>query len=159
MYERKIDHGVLIVATGGNEYKPLEYLYGEDHRVLTQIELGKRLYDRGADDLKHVVMIQCVGSRNDDYPNCSRVCCQSAVKNALHIKELNPAPRSTFSTATFGPTVNWSITTVKQDANGSISSAFNRMSLPRLPSAAERTQSDFQGSGASERSDESLRTF
>ena len=35
-------------------------------------------------------MIQCVGSRNEDYPNCSRICCQNAVKNALHIKELNP---------------------------------------------------------------------
>jgi heterodisulfide reductase subunit A-like polyferredoxin len=91
MYQRKIDHGVLIVATGGNEYQPQEYLYGNDHRVLTQIELGKRLDERGADDLKHVVMIQCVGSRNEDYPNCSRICCQSAVKNALHIKELNPS--------------------------------------------------------------------
>ncbi len=91
MYERKIDHGAVIVATGANEYKPQEYLYGKDQRVLTQIELGKRLDERGADDIKHVVMIQCVGSRNDDYANCSRICCQTAVKNALSIKELNPA--------------------------------------------------------------------
>jgi heterodisulfide reductase subunit A-like polyferredoxin len=91
MYERKIDHGVVIVATGANEYKPQEYLYGKDHRVLTQIELSKRLEERGAGEVKHAVMIQCVGSRNDDYPNCSRVCCQTAVKNALAIKELNPA--------------------------------------------------------------------
>ena len=90
MYERKIDHGVVILATGANEYKPSEYLYGEDYRVMTQIELGKRLEMKGADDLKKVVMIQCVGSRNEENPNCSRVCCQSAVKNALHIKELNP---------------------------------------------------------------------
>jgi heterodisulfide reductase subunit A-like polyferredoxin len=91
MYERKIDHGVVVLATGGNEYKPQEYLYGKDHRVLTQIELGKRLDERGAEDLKHVVMIQCVGSRSEEYPNCSRVCCQTAVKNALHIKALNPS--------------------------------------------------------------------
>jgi len=90
MYERKIDHGVVIVATGATEYQPKEFLYGQDSRVLTQIELGKRLEERGADDLQHVVMIQCVGSRNEDSPNCSRICCQSAVKNALHIKELNP---------------------------------------------------------------------
>ena len=90
MYERKIDHGVVIVATGATEYKPKEFLYGQDSRVLTQIELGKRLEEKGAEDLKHVVMIQCVGSRNEDFPNCSRICCQSAVKNALHIKELNP---------------------------------------------------------------------
>ena len=90
MYERKIEHGVVILATGANEYKPKEYLYGEDYRVMTQIDLGKRLEVQGADNLNRVVMIQCVGSRNDEHPNCSRVCCQSAVKNALHIKELNP---------------------------------------------------------------------
>jgi len=90
MYERKIDHGVVILATGAREYAPREYLYGEDHRVMTQIALGKRLELKGASDLKRVVMIQCVGSRNEEHPNCSRVCCQSAVKNALHIKELNP---------------------------------------------------------------------
>jgi heterodisulfide reductase subunit A-like polyferredoxin len=90
MYERKIDHGVVILATGANEYVPKEFAYGEDHRVTTQIELGKRLEDKGADDLRNVVMIQCVGSRNEEYPNCSRICCQNAVKNALHIKELNP---------------------------------------------------------------------
>ena len=90
MYERKIDHGALILATGAKEYRPGEYLYGEDRRVLTQIELGKRLEEKGADDLNAVVMIQCVGSRNQDFPNCSRICCQNAVKNALHIKELNP---------------------------------------------------------------------
>jgi heterodisulfide reductase subunit A-like polyferredoxin len=90
MYERKIDHGVVILATGANEYKPEEYLYGQDYRVATQIELGKRLEVKGADDLNRVVMIQCVGSRNEKNPTCSRVCCQSAVKNALHIKELNP---------------------------------------------------------------------
>jgi len=90
MYERKIEHGVVILATGAHEHKPKEYLYGEDHRVMTQIDLGKRLEVRGASDLKQVVMIQCVGSRNEENPNCSRVCCQSAIKNALHVKELNP---------------------------------------------------------------------
>jgi heterodisulfide reductase subunit A-like polyferredoxin len=90
MYERKIDHGVVIVATGAMEYRPKEFFYGQDSRVLTQIELGKRLEEKGADDLKHVVMIQCVGSRNEDFPNCSRICCQNAVKNALQIKQLNP---------------------------------------------------------------------
>jgi heterodisulfide reductase subunit A-like polyferredoxin len=90
MYERKIDHGVVILATGANEYMPKEFLYGANQRVLTQIELGKRLDEQGASDLKQVVMIQCVGSRNEENPNCSRICCQSAVKNALHIKELNP---------------------------------------------------------------------
>jgi len=90
MYERKIDHGVVILATGANEYRPKEFLYGEDDRVVTQIELGKRLEVKGASDLNDVVMIQCVGSRNEEHPNCSRICCQNAIKNALHIIELNP---------------------------------------------------------------------
>ncbi len=90
MYERKIDHGVVILATGANEYRPKEFMYGTDDRVVTQIELGKRLDLKGASDLNDVVMIQCVGSRNEEYPNCSRVCCQNAIKNALLLKELNP---------------------------------------------------------------------
>jgi heterodisulfide reductase subunit A-like polyferredoxin len=93
MYERKIDHGVLILATGASEYSPKEYLYGQNERVLTQVELSKRLQNNGADDLNQVVMIQCVGSRNEENPNCSRICCQNAVKNALHIKKLNPDSR------------------------------------------------------------------
>jgi heterodisulfide reductase subunit A-like polyferredoxin len=90
MYERKIDHGVVIVATGANEYTPVEYLYGENDAVMTQVELSRHLAAESPRDLKQVVMIQCVGSRNEENPNCSRVCCQAAVKNALHLKDLNP---------------------------------------------------------------------
>ena len=90
MYERKIDHGVVIMATGAGEYKPQEFLYGQDKRVVTQIELSQQISKNGAAELNQVVMIQCVGSRNEANPNCSRVCCQSAIKNALSIKKLNP---------------------------------------------------------------------
>jgi heterodisulfide reductase subunit A-like polyferredoxin len=90
MYERKIDHGVVILATGANEYVPKEYLYGRDSRVMTQVELAQKLEKDGASGIESVVMIQCIGSRNEENPNCSRICCQSAVKNALHIKDLNP---------------------------------------------------------------------
>ncbi len=89
MYERKIDHGAVILATGAGEYKPTEFLYGTDDRVMTQVELTQHLSENGAGDLNQVVMIQCVGSRNEQNPNCSRICCQSAIKNALHIKNLN----------------------------------------------------------------------
>jgi heterodisulfide reductase subunit A-like polyferredoxin len=88
--KRSIDHGAIVVATGAKEYKPTEYLYGEDDRVVTQVELGNILEEKGAADLDTVVMIQCVGSRNDEMQECSRICCQNAVKNALHIKKLNP---------------------------------------------------------------------
>jgi heterodisulfide reductase subunit A-like polyferredoxin len=90
MYERKINHGVVIIATGANEYKPKEYLYAQSDAVLTQVELAQRLKEKGAGDLNQVVMIQCIGSRNEENPNCSRICCQSAVKNALKIKTMNP---------------------------------------------------------------------
>ena len=90
LYERKIKHGVTIIATGAVEYQPQEYHFGESEQVVTQVDLAKRLKDRGAADLKRVAMIQCIGSRNEENPNCSRICCQSAVKNALKIKKLNP---------------------------------------------------------------------
>jgi len=87
--EKQIEHGIIIVATGATEYKPTEYLYGIDPRVLTQHELEEKL---AKDQLnpKTVVMIQCVGSRNETRPNCSRICCSQAIKNALKIKELSP---------------------------------------------------------------------
>jgi heterodisulfide reductase subunit A-like polyferredoxin len=61
--------------------------------VITQTQLSDRLVDKGAADLDSVVMIQCVGSRNEERPNCSRICCQAAVKNALEIKKKSPDTR------------------------------------------------------------------
>jgi heterodisulfide reductase subunit A-like polyferredoxin len=90
MYSRNIEHGVVILATGAHEYRPKEFLYEQDPRVLTQLELAERMEQGQLDDPQDVVMIQCVGSRNEENPNCSRICCQTAVKNALHLKELNP---------------------------------------------------------------------
>jgi len=86
---REIDHGAVIVATGALEYKPTEYLYGADERVITQHELEERLAN-GRFSARTVAMIQCVGSRNKERPNCSRICCAQAVKNALKIKEISP---------------------------------------------------------------------
>jgi heterodisulfide reductase subunit A-like polyferredoxin len=90
MVQRKISHGVVILATGAHEYRPKEYLYGEDPRVMTQLELADRMQKGELAEPKQVVMIQCVGSRNDENPNCSRVCCQTAIKNAIHLKEKHP---------------------------------------------------------------------
>ncbi len=91
MISRKIEHGATIMATGAKEHRPSEYLYGENPSVLTQLELGEKLEETGAaENLNQVVMIQCIGSRNEQNPNCSRICCQSAIKNAIHIKKLNP---------------------------------------------------------------------
>jgi heterodisulfide reductase subunit A len=88
-----IKHGAAILATGAAEYKPTEYLYGRDDRVLTQIELEACIHD-GDDRLaaaETLVMIQCVGCRNEERNYCSRICCTHAIKNALQLKEVNPA--------------------------------------------------------------------
>ncbi len=81
--------GAIIVATGASEYKPKEYLYGEHDDVLTQLEFERKLAE-GESKFENIVMIQCVGSRNEERPYCSRVCCTHAVKNALKLKELQP---------------------------------------------------------------------
>ena len=91
----QIEHGAVIVATGGTELKPDEYLYGEDDRVVTQQELEQLIADPQSQEsriknLKSLIMIQCVGSRCEERPYCSRVCCAEAIKNALKLKELNP---------------------------------------------------------------------
>ena len=92
MYYEKINHGVTIIATGASQYQPTEYLYGSDHRIMTQLELERMLAKgEGLEESLHtVVMIQCVGSRNEQNPLCGRICCRSAVKNALWLKELKP---------------------------------------------------------------------
>jgi heterodisulfide reductase subunit A len=90
--EKTIDHGALILATGGKEMTPKGYLYGEDPRVITQHQLEKMIHlkDGSLKDVRSVVMIQCVGSRDEEHPYCSRICCNHAVKNALKLKEQNP---------------------------------------------------------------------
>jgi len=87
--EKEIEHGIIVVATGAVEYKPTEYLYGSDPRVLTQHELEEKIAEREFKAEK-VVMIQCVGARTEERPNCSRICCGQAIKNALKIKEISP---------------------------------------------------------------------
>ena len=88
----EIKHGATVIAIGADEYKPAEYLYGEDDRVLTQLELGEQIAagDQRLIDARSLVMIQCVGCRNDDRDYCARVCCSHAIKNALKLKEINP---------------------------------------------------------------------
>ena len=89
---REIKHGAAVIATGANVYKPTEYLYGTDERVMTHLELEERIHngDEKIKNAKNLVMIQCVGCRNEDRNYCSRICCGESIKNALKLKELNP---------------------------------------------------------------------
>jgi heterodisulfide reductase subunit A len=88
----EITHGATVIAVGAGEYRPTEYRYGEDDRVLTNLELGERIAqeEQALIGAKCIVMIQCVGCRNEERNYCSRVCCSHSVKNALKLKALNP---------------------------------------------------------------------
>jgi heterodisulfide reductase subunit A len=108
--DTEIEAGTIIVATGTDEHKPNEYLYGKDDRVITQLQLEAMLArEQGAGSgeqdgsapglqlpapkLNNVVMVQCVGSRTDSgsgVPYCSKICCMTAIKNAHLVKDLNP---------------------------------------------------------------------
>lgn len=89
--EHTIDHGVVIVATGGREHRPDKYMLGKSKKVLTQQELEIQLAGKAKNRAPgSIVMIQCAGSRGDDLAYCSKTCCSHAVKNALKIKEINP---------------------------------------------------------------------
>ncbi|MGA2326357.1 MAG: FAD-dependent oxidoreductase [Bryobacteraceae bacterium] len=97
--EKAISHGVVIVATGGQERSTELYLHGKNPHVTTQSKLEAALAGgnlppelAGKKD-PTVVMIQCVESRNDRNTYCSRVCCSEAVKNALEIKRRLPQAR------------------------------------------------------------------
>jgi len=87
-----INHGVTVLATGGRPYEPTQYQYGQSPKIVTQLELEKKLADGRplAKTVKQVVMIQCVGSRGEDLSYCSRVCCGQALKNSLRLKRLRP---------------------------------------------------------------------
>jgi heterodisulfide reductase subunit A len=87
-----LEHGVAVLATGAAAYRPTEYAYGTDPRILTSLELDRKLMakDPALKGLNSAVFIQCVGSREPERPYCSRVCCTHSVDNAIHLKEMNP---------------------------------------------------------------------
>ncbi len=87
-----VEHGVTLIASGAEEFKPDDYLYGQDQRVLTGLELQKKIQeDNGFDPGRTAVFVQCVGSRNPERPYCSKVCCTASIKSALSLKTQNPA--------------------------------------------------------------------
>ncbi|MDP3284158.1 MAG: FAD-dependent oxidoreductase, partial [Desulfobacterales bacterium] len=87
-----LEHGIAIIATGAGAFKPTEYNYGKDPRILTSLELDKKFMEKDP-SLKKIdsaVFIQCVGSREPDRLYCSRVCCTHSIDNAIELKQINP---------------------------------------------------------------------
>jgi heterodisulfide reductase subunit A len=95
MAYRRINHGAVVLATGALANRPSEYLLGTHSAVMTQLDLDNLLEDDPGriQSMRDVVMIGCVGSRVPENPNCSRLCCQAAIKNALRIKAIRPEAR------------------------------------------------------------------
>jgi heterodisulfide reductase subunit A len=95
MYYRSIEHGATVLATGALAHRPDQYLLDRHKAVMTQLDLDNLIQDQPerVKQWQSLVMIQCVGSRTPENPNCSRVCCQSAIKNALRLLDLNPEMR------------------------------------------------------------------
>jgi heterodisulfide reductase subunit A len=90
--QETLNHGVAILATGAKEDVPHEYLYSEHAAVVTHLEMDELFRQ---DDLRikranDVVFIQCVGSRNEEHPYCSKVCCTHSIQSALELKKRNP---------------------------------------------------------------------
>ena len=92
--EHTIDHGVIVIATGGQDHRPetvLGNIVTYSKNIVTQSELAKQLAGKGKNRAPDsIVMVQCAGSRGDDLAYCSKTCCNVAVINALKIKEINP---------------------------------------------------------------------
>ncbi len=87
--EDKFGVGVIIIATGAKVFRPEGLFDYDGKRVITQFEL-EALFRNEKFKAKNVVMIQCVGARSEERKYCSRICCLTAIKNGIAIKEQNP---------------------------------------------------------------------
>ncbi len=93
--EETIEHGAAILTTGGMEDKPDQYLYGQEPGVMTHLDMDAALReeDSRVKDAKAVVFVQCVNSRNDENPYCSKVCCTHSLKSAMALKKMDKRKR------------------------------------------------------------------
>jgi heterodisulfide reductase subunit A len=87
-----VDHGVVVVATGGVEERPELYGLGSGQKVVTGMDLERMLKedDPALADVKSVGFILCAGSLDENKPYCSRTCCSQSIKNAIRLKEQDP---------------------------------------------------------------------
>jgi heterodisulfide reductase subunit A-like polyferredoxin len=107
---QEVRHGVTIVTTGGREYRGDEYLCGAHPAVLTGAEFEALLAHTSNAAVtgdprvlaalaglqgrapQRVTMILCVGPAEK---TCARICCTTALKNALALKRLEPEAQVT----------------------------------------------------------------
>ncbi len=79
----------VVLAMGGQEARPDQYLLDHDPRVVTQLEFEAWQRERPAEAqaLDSVVFIQCAGSRGPHWPACGRICCAQALSSAIELKK------------------------------------------------------------------------
>ena len=86
-----LNHGVVIIASGASQYIPKKHLYGQSNQVITSLELEQEFNKNTSfESCKTIAFIQCVGSRNEKHPYCSKVCCTQSIKNAILLKQMDP---------------------------------------------------------------------
>ncbi len=88
-------YGGVVIATGAKEHEVSDYSYGQHPAILTMREFGEKLSDPSMPAPDHLVMIQCVGSREGDHPYCSRYCCSKALAHAMEVKQRWPETQVT----------------------------------------------------------------
>lgn len=81
--------GAIVVAVGTSAFTPVDKYGYDGKKRITQLEL-ESILKSGKLNAKNIVMIQCVGARNEERLYCSNVCCMTALKNSKIIKEMNP---------------------------------------------------------------------
>jgi heterodisulfide reductase subunit A len=87
-----IGAGAIIVAVGAEEHTTGDFGYGSSERIISLADFERKLDepDSPVGKAESFAFVQCVGSRNDERPFCSRVCCSAAIFAALRLKEANP---------------------------------------------------------------------
>ncbi|MGB7093102.1 MAG: hydrogenase iron-sulfur subunit [Anaerolineales bacterium] len=86
-----LDVGAIVVATGSRPYQPVEFNYGQDPRVITNLEMEDLLQD-GVPDAERITFIACVGARQGAI-GCSRYCCTSMIAQALRLRKMGKKVR------------------------------------------------------------------
>jgi heterodisulfide reductase subunit A len=86
-----LEVGAILVATGSLPYQPVEFGYGQDERVITNLELESQLQN-GAPEAERVTFVACVGSRQGKM-GCSRYCCTSMIAQALRLRQMGKKVR------------------------------------------------------------------
>ncbi len=88
---KQLEVGGIVITTGTNPYRPDEFHYGSNKKVITNLELEKLLAS-GEIESKRVTFISCVGSRQGRL-GCSRYCCTAMIGQALRLRELGKSVR------------------------------------------------------------------